>query len=178
LGTGTVTEFRYYPEERHWWSFNDYRAVAEVVRRRNVQTVLEFGPGSSTLALIEGGATRVDTCEDDPEWAAIYQTRLAEAFPTIVRIHPYVWADPIVVPTVGGVRYDLALIDGPRDTARRPLVIAYCLANADAVLIPLEEAAGIPATLRPIVLTMAAAAGRTVEMLDTGPLAGTFALLT
>src|SRR4051812_40979556 len=91
--------FELYPIEQHWWSFNDYGAVLEVTERLKAKKVLEFGPGWSTRALIEGGATKVDTCEDDPDWFAVHSERLVPQFPDVVTLHPYVWSDPVSIPS-------------------------------------------------------------------------------
>lgn len=167
------SEFRLYPEERHWWSFSDYRAVLETMRALQPKRVLEFGPGSSTLALIEGGAERVDTCEDDPEWAEVYEDRLQRKFPDVVRLYRYVWADPLAIPAIDGDRYDLALIDGPRDTMSRLAVVRYALERCAAVLVPAElESEDFLPALRAI----AAERGWDLSVRETGPLAGGFAL--
>lgn len=170
-----MSPFRLYPEAKHYWSLADYGAVLAVMRARTPWSVLEFGPGSSTLALVEGGAVQIDSCEDDEGWRQTYQERLAQRYPH-VGIVPYTWADPLSVPAIDGKRYDLALIDGPADVGRRPAVIAYALARCTAVLVPLEESEG--RSLRRAVVWLADRAGRSVEYSMTGPLAGSFALIT
>lgn len=167
--------FALYPEAQHWWSFTDYGAVVDVVQHLGARRVLEFGPGSSTLALIEGGATSIDTLEDDPHWAGVHEARLAARYPAIVRVHRYVWRDPLTIAPIDAARYDLALIDGPRGTDRRPAVVQYCLDRCAAVLLPTED--GNP-TLRPVLQMLAAARGLQLEIRETGPLAGAFALIT
>src|SRR3954468_3676950 len=98
--------FALYPEELRWWSFNDYGAVLQVMQRLGPRRVLEFGPGSSTLALIEGGATHIDSCEDDPVWFNTYTVRLQKKCPRIVTLRPYTWSDPVTVPGVDDKVYD------------------------------------------------------------------------
>lgn len=168
--------FALYPDERHWWSFSDYAHVLETVRALGAKKVLEFGPGSSTLALVEGGATLIDTCEDDPEYSDVYDARIVARFPEIVRMRRYEWADPLIVPGIESERYDLALIDGPRDTTRRPDVLRYALARCEFVLMP-AECDSDHAGLQPAIREIAAAAGREVEFKTTGPTAGVFALV-
>lgn len=167
------SEFRLYPEERHWWSFDDYRHVLEVTRSVKPERVLEFGPGSSTLALVEGGAGSIDCCEDDPKWSAVYRQRLEGRFGGQVKIVDYVWSDPV---DIAGIcpRYDLALIDGPLGTPRRGAVLEFCLDRCDAVLICVEDAKG-PGLLKTI-LSTAERRNRAVEITKTGPFAGSFAL--
>jgi hypothetical protein len=169
-----VTEFALYPEERHWWSFNDHRAVLDTMRELRPARVLEFGPGSSTLALIEGGAAHIDTCEDDPDWASVYEERLQGKYPDVVTIRRYTWAEPLFIQAIDEQTYDLALIDGPLGTNRRPAVVEYCLDRCRAVLAPTED--GNPA-FRPAIIAIAAARGLEVTIRETGPLSGGFALL-
>ena len=173
-----MSGFALYPVEKHWWSFNDYRAVLDTVRRLGARRVLEFGPGSSTLALVEGGAELIDTCEDDPKWYDVHRSRVGRQFSPVVNVHRYTWADPLVIPELEGYRYDLALIDGPHDTPRRPVVLDYCMARCSHVLIPTEDYKVASPPLRPHIARLAQAHGATVEIWETGPLSGSFALLT
>lgn len=174
---GGMSVFALYPVEQRWWSFTDHAAVLSVMARLTPSRVLEFGPGSSTLALIEGGATRIDTCEDKPEWANVYEARLRARFPDVVRIIRYDWSAPLSITEVDDQRYDLALIDGPRETGRRQAVIAYALERCAAVLVPTEDANPEDAGLRQTVRDLAAQVQRSVEIWDTGPLSGGFALV-
>lgn len=168
--------FRLYPEERHWCSFADYGAILDATARLGARRVLEFGPGSSTLALIEGGATAIDCCESDPHWFAVYRERLEAAHPTIVAMQAYRWAAPLRIPQTDDKAYDLSLVDGPHETTDRPACIAYALERCSAVLVPLEEHSA-PAYLRRVVEELAWQYGRTVEIVETGPLAGAYALI-
>lgn len=170
-----VGPFKLYPEERHWWSFNDYGAVLKVMRELNPKRVLEFGPGSSTLALIEGGATTIDTVEDNPDWAEVYEKRLAGKYPDIVKVHRYEWADPLSIANVDGEQYDLALIDGPLGSDRRADAVRYALARSKAVLAPTEDA---NPKVRQALIAMAKEMGLHIEIWETGPLSGGFALIT
>lgn len=176
-----ISPFKLYPVEQHWWSYADYAAVLAVMRERKPARVLEFGPGSSTLALIEGGATHIDTCEDKSSWAEVYRERLQDRFPGVVTLRGYVWQVPLSVMGVDDQRYDLALIDGPHTTPRRPMVIEYCLQRCDAVLLPTEDWDGerrLPdAPLPKACAELAEKYGRTLTITETGPLSGGFALL-
>lgn len=167
--------FRLYPAERHWWSFADYGAVLDAVVARQARRILEFGPGSSTLALVEGGATWVDTCEDAPDWARVYEDRLQGKYPAIVHVHRYDFVEPLNIPAIDGQRYDLALVDGPLGTDRRPAVVEYCLDRCAAVLVPTEEK---NPSLRRALLEIARRRGWAIDIRETGPLSGAFALLT
>lgn len=167
--------FALYPEERHWWSFNDYGAVLETMRELTPARVLEFGPGSSTLALIEGGATHIDTCEDAADWAEVYEERLVRRYPDIVQLHRYLWSDPITIPALDGQRYDLALVDGPRGVDRRAAAVRYALDRSQAVLVPTEDQIS---RFRNALHAMAHERGLALVIRETGPLSGGFALFT
>lgn len=169
--------FVFYPEAKHWWSLADYGAVLGTVRALEARTVLEFGPGSSTLALVEGGATKIDTCEDDPKWLEVHRSRLGRKFGGVVEVHAYTWRDPLEIPALEGRRYDMALIDGPHDTPRRPAVLEYCLQRAAAVLIPTEDHKVASPPLRPSIERLAGVYRASLEIVETGALSGAFALL-
>lgn len=169
--------FVLYPEEQRWWSFQDYAAVLGIMERLRPRRVLEFGPGSSTLALIEGGAAHIDTCEDRQEWADVWQERLVRRFREVVHLRRYHWTDPVSITAIDGERYDLALIDGPFGTPQRPAAIAYALARCTYVLAPTEDYQTENAGLRASIHRMALDAGRPVEFYETGPLSGGFALV-
>jgi hypothetical protein len=170
--------FRLYPEEQRWWSAQDYQAVLDAMKQTGARRCIEFGPGSSTLALVEGGAETVDTCEDSPDWADVYRTRLADRFPEQVRLHLYAWplGSPLSIEGLDAQRWDLALIDGPLGTERRPDVLRYCLARCRWVLMPTEDHHSAP-WLRPRIAEIAQAAGVPVDVRETGPLSGGFALV-
>jgi hypothetical protein len=167
--------FRLYPEERHWWSMNDYGAVLGAMLELKPARVLEFGPGSSTLALIEGGASHIDTLEDNGDWAKVYRERLERKYPGVVHVHEYVWADPLTVPAIDGETYDMALVDGPRGMDRRHAVIEFCLDRCRAVLVPTEDLIG---SFRVGLIAIGEARGWNVTIEDTGPHSGGFALFT
>lgn len=173
----TDRAFRLYPREEHFCSFADYGAILDTVERVGAKRVLEFGPGHSTLALIEGGATHIDCVEDDPAWFTVWRARLAAKYPGVVHLRPYVWRDPPRILGVDGESYDLGLIDGPQNTELRPIAIKYCLARCRRVLVPLEEMEIGSGHLRPFVERIAAEAGRPLHIAPTGPLAGAFALI-
>lgn len=166
-----MPRFALYPVERHWCSFADYGAILDVVRRLQPKIILEFGPGSSTLALIEGGAECIDCCEDNPHWLSVHRARIL--YPNVA-FHAFEQADPLSITAIDGNRYDLALIDGPLEKSDRFPVIRYCLARSAAVLVALECMGG-DTTLIDFVFGLNAT---TVETIETGPLAGAFALLT
>jgi hypothetical protein len=124
-----VSEFRLYPVERHWWPFEHYRVVKTVVERLSAKRVLEFGPGWSTLAIVEGGATQVHTCETDPVWFERHESHLA-LFPE-VRMHLYV--SPYQLLLSDG--FDLAFVDAPVRPENRWPEIDYAWRRSRAVLL-------------------------------------------
>jgi len=171
-------EFKLMKEDSHWWSLADYAQVFDVMRALRPKRVLEFGPGPSTLSLIEGGAESIDTCEDVEDWAAVWDERLVQRFPSVVSLHRYTWPDsaPLSIPGIDSLRWDLALIDGPHGTGRRPDVLRYAMARCPWVLMPAEEWNTKP-VLRPLITAIAKEAGRSVDFTMTGPLSGAFALV-
>lgn len=184
-----VRTFALYPDAQHWWSFADYGAVVDVVTELRTAkqaasdtgavvtrgfSVIEFGPGSSTLALIEGGATQIDTCEDDPHWAAVHRARLADRFAEIVALHEYVWASKFALDLPLVPAYDLALIDGPRDMGKRLPILKWALERCEAVFMPIDQSKALAVRLD----ALGNSETHTVEIRETGPLAGAFALIT
>jgi len=119
--------FALFPKAQRWWSFADHGVLMDLMLRLQPKTVLEFGPGSSTLALVEGGAVSIDTCEDNPDWLAVYEERLAPRFWDILTLHAYTATDPLTIPAIDQRRYDFAFVDGPRLTHTRGREIQYAL---------------------------------------------------
>lgn len=167
-----MSRFRLYEDNARWCSEADYAAIFNVTQRLRPAKVLEFGPGWSTLALIEGGAETIDAYESEFHWAAHWSDKLRVHGRVTLRV--YHCADPLSIPPADGERYDLGLVDGPRETHRRPAVIRYCLERCARVLVPLECNEG--STL--LTDFCASLSAREKEFWDTGPLAGSWALLT
>lgn len=171
----TARRFELYPEERHFCSFADYATVLDATRRLTPARVLEFGPGWSTLALVEGGARQIDALEDDPHWLGVARERLA-AHADVVRLLLYGWRDGApVLPLDPGARYDLLVIDGPADVRRRPAVLEVALPHCSHALVALETDSG--SIMADAVHEQASRSGRAVERHETGPLAGAYALI-
>jgi hypothetical protein len=177
------SEFRLYPEERHWWSFNDYRAVLGEVQKLKAPRVLEFGPGSSTLALIEGGAVHIDTCEDDPDWAQVYRERLVDAVPKFqkdfpalegIALHDYEWKPGLVIKDLTNATFDFALIDGPRGSLKRDAPLRFAIKRAPVVMFM----DAVDSEVRGFIEKIAKRARAAVEYRDVGPLSVTAAILT
>jgi predicted O-methyltransferase YrrM len=148
--------FRLYQQEARWWSFADYGTLLDIVVRLRPRTVLEFGPGSSTLAIVEGGAERVDSFEDDPKWISAHAPRFA-GLPVVLR--RYTHADPLVISDIGERTFDFGFVDGPRETDTRGVEIAYALARCSAIAC--HDALSAPVIAA---LDVARASGRQVEI--------------
>ncbi len=97
----------------------DYQAIMDEVKSRGVKTVLEFGPGSTTLALLEGGAEKIITCEYDPVWFDHYTAEFKK-FPQ-VRVVRYDNVAPAAFVHHGLAGFDMALVDSPKAYRPHPL---------------------------------------------------------
>lgn len=171
--------FRLYPVEQHWWSFADYEGLLSITERFKPRRVLEFGPGSSTLALIEGGAEIVYSCEDDKKWLDTYTGRFVKH---PVAFYLYTWSENLTVPALDDIRFrapdfDMSFIDGPRVTTNRLAVLRYCIARSRVVVCPAEgpmESSYLAKHIPGIALQC----GMDVEWVTTGPLTYAMAILT
>lgn len=122
--------FRLFPDEQRWWSFADHEVLLELVEEVRPRDVLEFGPGSSTLALIEGGAVNIVSCEDDPD----YLRHFASLEDYGVLMLSYVQADPPIVPGLDEARvFEFGFVDGPNGSGNRGPVIAYAAARCQVL---------------------------------------------
>lgn len=103
--------FKLYREEQGTLPFSDYGYLLKVAAGK--QSVLEFGPGISTLAFVEAGLTDIVTCEHAPEWLGKAQEAL-KAFPQC-RVLGYENVAPaaLVGALNGHPEFDLALVDSP-----------------------------------------------------------------
>ena len=103
--------FKLYPRQLSTLPFIDYAFIIEEVKRLGAKTALEFGPGYTTLALIEAGVEKIVSLEDNREWAAKKREEFAP-YPQVTVAHydnkPQVTADPIAAQ-----EFDLAIVDAP-----------------------------------------------------------------
>jgi hypothetical protein len=182
--------FRLYPTERHWWSFRDYEAVLAACERTRAavtetegwtggMTALEFGPGSSTLALVEGGCASVDCLEDDPRWHAVYLRRTQAEVGALARVsvHLYRHADPVAHPPTDGLRYDVGHVDGPLGSENRGPSVRYCVDRCRVTLVDLEDW-GCRSPTRSHVDAAVQEYGMRLEVVDVGRHMGHLAVLT
>lgn len=125
--------FRLFPAQYRWWSFADYGQLLSIVQRFRPRRVIEFGPGGSTLALVEGGAEIVETFEDDHAWLGVQEKRL-DPHRSVVILRLYRHSEPLSIPEADDQRYDLAFVDGPRETLQRSVEIAYAAERSRVVV--------------------------------------------
>jgi hypothetical protein len=100
--------FKLYTVEQDCLPFRDYAALLKEFQ--GAKTALEFGPGVSTLALIEAGVEKIVTLEHLAEW---YDKALEKFkdYPQ-VEIRQY-YDEPTVLADVEE-DFDVALVDSPK----------------------------------------------------------------
>jgi hypothetical protein len=165
--------FALYHDERNIFSFDDYGALLAECRRINARTILEFGPGISTLALIESGAERIATCEYQDQWIAAAQERLKGH--RQVSLHRYRNDAEVSVNGLCRARFDLAFVDSPvgqpsprsvthpgQEECNRLNTVLYAISRAPVVLLHDAKREGEGYTLARV-----AAAGHAVTMIAT-----------
>ena len=170
-----MSKFKLFPEESNFWSFSDYQCVLDVMERLCPKRVLEFGPGYSTLALVEGGAKSIVCLESEDVWLETWRERHG-SFPQIEILQYFYFCGTPVYPWLED--FDLGLVDGPHCTEERPSAIRYCLKHCEAVLVPTEdEGRKAESFLRPHIVSLAEEFNCSLEWMETGPKAGGFALM-
>jgi tRNA A58 N-methylase Trm61 len=104
--------FELFREERAVFTFDDYAAVMGAVR--GMKRIMEFGPGASTLAMIEAGVEHIVSAECDPKWEAAASERLREYIDAKrVEIVRFTNTVPVTFsPEVEGP-FDLVFVDSP-----------------------------------------------------------------
>lgn len=70
--------FLLYSNEATVFDFDDYAGLLNETRRIGAKKVLEFGPGFSTLALLEAGCTDITSLENSPIWLNRAKRRLRQ----------------------------------------------------------------------------------------------------
>lgn len=117
----------------------------EIVRlATGCKTALEFGPGATTLALIEAGCERIHTFDHVEKWADHYRREFA-AYPQVSvgeyvnlpRV-AFVGGEGLPTPLMG---YDIAIVDGPQgDRTRTPLAGQESCSRLNTLMIAVERA--------------------------------------
>lgn len=102
--------FELYKVQQNTFPFEDYGILMKEVK--GAKSALEFGPGISTLALIEAGLERIVTLEHDDEWFAAAVERFKD-YPQ-VQVKRY-WDEPEARGEIDeGDTFDLAFVDSPK----------------------------------------------------------------
>jgi hypothetical protein len=102
--------FKLYAVQEHTFPFADYGKLIEEVQKLGAKTALEFGPGISTLALIESGLERIVTCEHDDEWFEKAKEKFRE-YPQVEVVR--YWDEPEATSEAVGV-FDVGFVDSPK----------------------------------------------------------------
>jgi hypothetical protein len=102
--------FKLYTEEKLTFPFNDYALLMQQVNDLGAKSCLEFGPGITTLALIEAGVEKIVTLEHDLEWLGEKIEQFKD-YPqvSVGRYHD----EPIVLADVEE-DFDMAFVDSPQ----------------------------------------------------------------
>lgn len=104
---------------------NECRWLKAFCRQHNIRSAIEFGPGNSTVAMLEGGVLRIMAFEESPSRC----NELAEIFQERVSINLYGAQDWPSLPTFRrGRHYGLAFIDAPTGSSVYPARLNACLA--------------------------------------------------
>lgn len=104
--------FDLFRTEQAVFTFDDYAALMGAAR--GMRNILEFGPGASTLALIEAGVERIVSAECNPKWEAAANERLKDYVAAgRVEIVRFTNTAPVAFcPSVVGP-FDLVFVDSP-----------------------------------------------------------------
>jgi hypothetical protein len=116
--------FELFRTEQAVFTFDDYAALMGAAR--GMKRVMEFGPGASTLAMIEAGVEHIVSAECNPKWEATANERLKE-YVDAKRVEIVRFTNTVPVtfnPEVTGP-FDLVFVDSPvgieaRSAARHP----------------------------------------------------------
>ena len=79
--------------------------ISDIIQKKKVKTVLEFGAGLSTLLVSE--IAEIDTFETNKEWAEEIKAKVSNG-----NVKFYIWNGQNL-PEIEWKRYDLAFVDGP-----------------------------------------------------------------
>ncbi len=92
---------------------DDNERISEEIKRVKAETVLEFGPGDSTQAMLDMGIKRIVTCENINKWFLVAKKRFKnEKRVTILRFYDEM---PCRVDGLGeNERFDLGFVDAPK----------------------------------------------------------------
>lgn len=120
--------FRLYKKENSIFPFEEYRVLLHLVAWYSKDfvpqemKVLEFGPGISTLAIIEAGIGEIHSCEYDAQWLETSKQMIAtcamgETYK--LKLHPYRNESFISIPALDKMQFDMAFVDSPVGQGKR-----------------------------------------------------------
>jgi hypothetical protein len=165
--------FRLYNEERRIFSFEDYGALLTECRRLKVRTSLEFGPGISTLALVEAGAAVV-TCEYSERWLNGAR-ELLKGYSEVRVLRYFNEPEARVEGLAAAETFDMAFVDSPlglpsrgavrhaaQEECNRLNTVLFAIERAPVVLLHDARRPGEQETLKAVI-----AAGHSVSRIET-----------
>ena len=130
----------------YYWSHADHATLLALLARLKPRSVLEFGPGLSTLTFAEAGVGQIDTYDDQVDYLSRAQDLLSQ-FPQIsIRLYDRRRV-PLFLPRAEP-RYDLGFVDGPYIQEQRQPEIDYALGRCSAVIVHDSHCRPIVAMLR------------------------------
>jgi len=165
--------FALYRQEKAIFTFDDYGALLEECRRRNANRVLEFGPGISTLALVEAGCGAILTCEYNDRWFNS-ANELFKGQPSVSLLRYRNDSEVSVEGLRPDDQFDLAFVDSPigmpghavrhpgQEDCSRLNTVLFALQRAPVVLLHDAKRPGERMTLNRV-----AASGHAVSMIET-----------
>lgn len=89
----------------------EYKFLAADAMARNLRTILEFGPGVSTFAFLNAGASKILSLEYNQEWVHKY-IKVFETQPN-VNVHHYKNTAYLNIKEANDQKFDAAFIDSP-----------------------------------------------------------------
>lgn len=102
--------FKLYPQDSPTFRFREYGALLSAAT--GAKSALEFGPGYSTLALIEAGVGKIITLEHNDEWREKKREEFKQ-YPQ-VRVAKYADEFPVTADEVAFQQFDFAFVDSPQ----------------------------------------------------------------
>jgi predicted O-methyltransferase YrrM len=112
--------------------------LRKFIKQNSIKSVLEFGPGTSTLCFLACGCD-VDTCECKESYFHQYKNEFRGN--TKINVHVYDDVDNVSVPSLEKDRYDMAFIDGPVGRARLSRLNTLLFSASKTDIIMLHDAA-------------------------------------
>jgi len=123
----------------------EYAFLQQFCKEKHIKSVLEFGPGTSTLAFLDAGCDVV-SIEENWKWFQVAQRTLMLPNCTLL-----LGAPPAIMdhPRIAASSFDLAFVDGPGAKGPLPRLHSMQAAMSRASIVILHDAnrAGEQATI-------------------------------